>query len=252
MINPLNLANKSILVTGASSGIGRDTAIHLSKLGANLILVSRKKEKLNETVKNLEGGGHSIYSFDLNNIEEIEVLINNIVNQHGKLCGFVHCAGTQDMRPLQMTKYKFIHDLMLLNFYSFIELSRVISKNVNHENNSSFIAISSVTSFRGEKSRIAYCASKGALDSAIKAMAKELAKKNIRVNSVVPGFIKTEMFDSYIKNIGEEEFNKNILNNQYLGLGETIDIANAIAYLMSDASKFITGTSLIVDGGYLS
>ena len=247
----MDLTGKIILITGASSGIGRTTAIHLSKLGARIILISRSEDKLRETINCMEGEKHSIYPFDLKEIDQIEELINKIVNQQGKLNGLVHCAGVADMRPLQMTKYSFIHDMMLINFYSFIELSRVIAKKDNHAEIASFVAISSVRSKRGEKSIIAYCASKGALDSAIRAMAKELSTKNIRVNSVVPGFINTSIVNSYVESTGKEEF-KNVLTSQYLGLGDTSDVANAIAFLLSDASKFITGTGLIVDGGYLS
>lgn len=252
MINPLDLSGKNVLVTGASSGIGRATAIHLSKLGAQVILVSRNEEKLRATLSQMEGDHHSIYAFDLKKIDQIEGLIEKIANQQGKLNGLVHCAGIGDMRPMQMTKYDFIHDMMLLNFYAFIELCRVIAKKNNHAEPSSFVAISSVRSYKGDKSTVAYCASKGALDSAIRAMAKELAAKNIRVNSIVPGFIKTEMVDVYIEAAGNEEFQKNVLDNQYLGLGDPVDIANAAAYLLSNASKFVTGTGLIVDGGYLS
>lgn len=252
MINPLDLTGKTILITGASSGIGRTTAIHLSKLGARVILVSRSEDKLRETISCMEGERHSIYPFDLKEIDQIEELINKIVNQQGKLNGLVHCAGIADMRPLQMTKYSFVHDMLLINFYAFIELVRVIAKKGNCTDNASLIAISSIRSIKGEKSLIAYCASKGALDSAIRAMAKELAAKNIRVNSVVPGFIKTSLVNSYVESAGNEEFNKNVLASQYLGLGDTSDVANAIAFLLSDASKFVTGTGLIVDGGYLS
>lgn len=252
MINPLDLSGKIVLITGASSGIGKETSIYLSKLGAKVILVSRNEEKLRITLSLMEGDNHSIYVFDLKKIGQIEALIERVVSQHGKLNGLVHCAGIGDMRPLQMTKYDFIHNMMLINFYSFIELCRVIAKKNNYAESSSFVAISSATSYKGEKSKVAYCASKGALDSAIRAMAKELAKKNIRVNSIIPGFIKTEMVDAYIEVAGEEEFKKNVLVNQYLGLGEPIDVANAVAYLLSDASKFVTGTGFVIDGGYLS
>lgn len=252
MINPLDLSGKNVLVTGASSGIGRAIAIHLSKIGAQVILVSRNEEKLHVTLSKMEGDHHSIYAFDLKEIDHIEGLIEKIVNQQGKLNGLVHCAGIGDMRPLQMTKYDFIHDMMLLNFYAFIELCRVVAKKNNHAEPSSFVAISSVRSYRGDKSMVAYCASKGALESAIRAMARELAAKNIRVNSIVPGFIKTEMIDAYIEAASNEEFQKHVLANQYLGLGDPVDIANAAAYLLSDASKFVTGTGLIIDGGYLS
>lgn len=252
MINPMDLTGKTVLVTGASSGIGRTTAIHLSRLGANVVLLSRSEAKLADTLSHLEGKGHSMYPFNLKEINSIEDMLKEIVKNHGRLNGFVHCAGIGTMRPLQLTTYDFLHEMMLINFYAFIELVRVAAKKNNHADSASFIAISSATSRRGEKSKTAYCSSKGALDSAVRAMAKELAPKYIRVNSVVPGFIKTGMYEEYIDSTGTEEFEKNVLANQYLGLGEPIDVANAVAYLLSDAAKFITGTGFVVDGGYLS
>lgn len=135
---------------------------------------------------------------------------------------------------------------------SFIELVRVASKKKNHEERASFLVVSSAASVKGDKAKTAYCASKGALDSAVRAMAKELATKNIRVNTVVPGILKTDMYNLYLKYAGEEGFEKNVLAYQYLGLGEPLDVANAIAFLLSDASKFITGTGFVVEGGYLS
>lgn len=252
MINPMDLTGKHILVTGASQGIGRATAIHISKLGAKVSLLARNEEKLKETLGMLEGEGHNVYTFDLKNIDSIECFFDGIISKEGRLNGIAYCAGVVGIRPLQMTKYDFIHNMMLINFYAFIELARVTAKKKNHAECASFVAVSSVASLKGDKSKTAYCASKGALDSAIRAMAKELAGKNIRINTVVPGFIKTEMYEQYVDFAGEEVFERNVLSRQFMGLGEPIDVANAVAYLLSDASKFITGTGFIVDGGYLS
>jgi short-subunit dehydrogenase len=219
MINPMDLTGKRILVTGASSGIGRETAIHLSKLGANIVLVARNEDNLIDTAFNLEGKGHNVYPFDLKYIDDIEILIEEIINKEGKLNGLVHCAGINEMRPLGITGYDFLHNMMMINFYSFVELVRVISKKKNCAKSTSIVVMSSVASIKGDKSKTAYCASKGAVDSAVRVMAKELAIKNIRVNSVIAGFLKTTMYDSYIKEIGEEAFNENVLKHQYLGLG---------------------------------
>jgi NAD(P)-dependent dehydrogenase (short-subunit alcohol dehydrogenase family) len=252
MINPMDLTGRKILVTGASSGIGRATAIHLSRLGARVIMVARNEEKLKDTLTSMEGEGHSLYPYDLKNIENIESFLEGIISIEGKLNGLVHCAGVGDMRPLQMTKFDFIHGVMLINFYAFVELVRVAAKKKNHAENASFVAVSSVASLKGDKSKTAYCASKGALDSAVRTIAKELAAKKIRVNTVLPGFLKTDMYDLYIINAGEAAVDKNVTTHQYMGLGQPLDAANAIAFLLSDASAFITGTGLIVDGGYLS
>lgn len=248
----MDLTGKHVIITGASQGIGRDIAIHISKLGARVTLIARNEEKLKGTLKMLEGQEHIIYPYDLRKIDGIDELITNIVSQYGVIDGMVHCAGIATMRPLSMTKFNFLHDMMLINFYSFIELARVISKNKNHSGNTSIIGISSVAADNGLKSRVAYCSSKSAMDGAVRALAVELSSKGFRVNIVKPGFIKTELYDDYVKVTGEDAFIKNVLSRQYKGLGETLDIANAVAYLLSDASKFITGTEIIVDGGYLS
>jgi NAD(P)-dependent dehydrogenase (short-subunit alcohol dehydrogenase family) len=252
MMNPMDLTGKKIILTGASSGIGKSTAILLSKLGANLLLVSRNSAKLQETMEQMQKGNHKAIPFDLANINGIEEFLKDVILEFGAINGLVHCAGIRDERPLQMTKFDYLHEVMQINFYAFVELARVLSKKKNFVAGASFVAVSSVRGLKGDKALTAYSASKGALDSAIRAMAHELAAKLIRINSVVPSYIKTDMYEQYISTIGADAFNKNVLSHQYLGLGEPNDIANTIAYLLSDASRFITGTGLVVDGGYLS
>lgn len=251
MINPMDLTGKTILVTGASAGLGKETAITLSKLGAKVIAVARNAEALKETVSLMDGNDNAYYVFDLKKIDEIETLVKTIVSEHGKLDGLVHCAGIATMRPLKMTTYEFLHDMMLVNFYSFVELTRVYSNKKNN-NGGSIVVMSSIASQSGDKSKTAYCASKAAIDGAVKVLSKELASKNIRVNSIVAGFIKTDMYERYIEQAGEDLANDLVLNRQFLGFGKPVDIANAIAYLLSDASEFVTGTGMVVDGGYLA
>jgi NAD(P)-dependent dehydrogenase (short-subunit alcohol dehydrogenase family) len=252
MINPMDLTGKHIIVTGASQGIGKETALHIAKLGAKVSLIARSEDKLQSVKVIMEGTENRIFPFDLKNISGIEELIKNIVAENGPADGLVHCAGIATMRPLQMTKYDFLHDMMLLNFYSFAELARCISKKTNYAPGCSIVAISSVAARNGLKSKLAYCSSKSALEGAVRSLAAELADKKIRVNCVLPGFIRTEMFDDFINSTGMENFEKNVLSRQYLGVGETADVANAVAFLLGDASKFITGTGMAVDGGYLS
>ncbi|WP_169087687.1 SDR family NAD(P)-dependent oxidoreductase [Paenibacillus sp. PL91] len=251
MVNPMDLTGKRILVTGASSGIGRAVAIQLSKLGAIVALVARSSQRLQETLEQMEGTGHQIFPFDLTDIDGIEGWIKKTVSEFGSFNGLAHCAGIGPMRPLQMTNFAFLNNVMTINFYAFIEIVRMMSRKKYYEEGASFVAISSIMSKQGDKTTTAYCASKGALDSSIRPLAKELALKKIRVNSVIPGFIRTNMYTQYADTTGESEENQ-IISRQYLGIGEPTDVANAIAYLLSDASKFITGTGLAVDGGYLS
>jgi NAD(P)-dependent dehydrogenase (short-subunit alcohol dehydrogenase family) len=248
MINPLDLSNKTVLLTGASDGIGKATAILISQLGAKVIMVARNEEKLQAVFEMMEGEGHRWYSFDLKEIDGIEALIKKLVAENGVFDGFVHCAGVSYARPLKMTNYNFLHDMMLINFYSFIEISRCISKKGNHGINMSIVAMSSISSINGYKSKSAYCASKAAVDGAIRAMAKELGAKGIRVNSIIAGFIKTDMFERFKERTGSDE-NDMQFEEYCLGIGESIDVANAIAYLLSNSSRIVTGTGLVVDSG---
>lgn len=252
MINIIDLTGKKIIITGASSGIGKATAIQLSKVGAKIIMVSRNEDKMMDTLSQMEGDGHAYYPFDLKNIGELESLIKKIVSDFGGINGCVHCAGTAPMRPISKTKYDFTHDVMLINFYSFVEMVRCLSKKNNYIEGASFIAMSSIASRVGYKSKVAYCASKGALDSAIRCLAKELASKKIRVNSIVPGWVATEMYTEYLAEHGTSEDAVRISESQYLGAIDPVEIANVVAYLLSDVSKTITGTGLVIDGGWLS
>jgi NAD(P)-dependent dehydrogenase (short-subunit alcohol dehydrogenase family) len=251
MINPMDLHGKTVLVTGASDGIGKTTALLISKLGAKVVMVARNEEKLKNVFNILEGSGHSWYNYDLKEIDGIGKFIKKLVDENGPFDGFVHSAGIGQMRPLKMTTYDFLHGIMLINFYSFIEITRVISKKGNYNEGMSIVGMSSISSIEGYKAKTAYCASKAALDGAIRAMAKELGERKIRINSIVAGFIKTDMFKRYKERTGKDE--SDVEFDKYcLGLGEPIDVANAIAFLLSDSSRIITGTGLVVDSGATS
>jgi NAD(P)-dependent dehydrogenase (short-subunit alcohol dehydrogenase family) len=249
MINPMNLKGKRILITGGSSGIGRETAIQLSRLGANLVLIARNEQKLIETISMLEDGEHQYISFDISIIDGIKGIMDLICTSN-KLDGYVHSAGVNNPNPVQTLKYEDLHKTMLVNFYSFIEFSKIISKKKYNNDGCSIVGVSSVSSKVGTKGYCAYCSSKSAMDSAVRVMASEFASKKIRVNTVNPSWIATDMYIN-MQTLMDENTN-DILKRQPLGLGAPIDVANAVTYLLSDASKFVTGSSLIIDGGYLA
>ena len=199
----------------------------------------------------LDGDGHACYSFDLSNIDEIELLVKKIVSENGKLDGIVHCAGVAVARPLRQMKYQVIHELMLVNFYSYFELVRVFSKKCNNNGSGSIVVMSSVSARSGDKAQSAYAASKAAIEGSVNVLAKELADKNIRINAITAGMIKTRMFENFLNRYDENSIEQ-LYNKQYLGVIDKENIAYAVAYLLSDASKFITGTGLVIDGGYLT
>lgn len=249
MINPMNLSAKHILITGASSGIGRATSITASQLGAKLSLVARSSERLNETLDAIQGNIHHVYPFDLRQLDGIESLVKAIVLENGPLDGLVNCAGVASNRPIKMVKPEFLQEMFSINFFPFVELVRAASKKNMCNDGASFVGISSVAAFKGNKAQGAYAASKAATDAIIKPMAKELSDRGIRVNTAAFGMIRTDMYKYFVDAGGNDELLK---EDQYLGIGEVDDSANVICFLLSRASRFITGTSLLADGGFLS
>lgn len=251
MYNPMKLTGKRILVTGASSGIGRACAILLSKLGAELVLLGRNETRLHETKNTLEGTGHQAIAFDLERIEEVKTLATLTNSRDRKLSGAVHSAGIWPVVPLAATTHSAMLNTMNVNFLSFVEIVRIFSKKFHfNENGGCFLAISSIAGSVGYPGGSAYCSTKAALDNFARVAALELAPKKIRVNTIVPGFIKTPMMND---SDGVVDFSEERINRlQPLGLGSPDDVANVAAFLLSDAAKLITGTNLVVDGGYLA
>ena len=246
----VDLKNKNIIVTGASSGIGRQCAVTFSQLGANVTLIARNEERLKETYNKLDKGNHLIISQEITEYDKLKEIVNTAVDKIGKISGFVHSAGIEMTVPLRSMAPSYYENMFATNVISGFELARIISKKKYlDEKGVSFIFISSVMGMLGQSGKIGYCASKGALISGSKAIALELAKKNIRVNCVLPGVVETEMSNKILENLPEES-KKSILGMHPLGLGNPEDIANACAFLVSDAARWITGTNLIIDGGY--
>ena len=246
MKNIIDLSGRKILVTGASSGIGRETAMLLGSMGASVVLTGRDENALTETLGNMsEGGGkkHYFITCDLSQPDGIAGLVEEAVGFDGKkLDGLVHCAGISVRMPIKNLNCDLLELLMRTNFYSFVELARQYSFRKNH-NGGSIVAVSSMSAIAADRGQIAYAASKAAINASVVAMSKELAKKKIRVNSVMPGMVNTRMLQQGYEVFGELKI------NQLMGPGEPIDIANMIAFLLSDAAKFITGANLEMDGG---
>ena len=244
LYNPYSLNGKIILITGASSGIGKETAIECSKMGAKVIITGRNQERLQETFSNLDGDGHQQIIADLTIQSEMEYLIECMPNVNG----IVSCAGTNQMSPFGFWKQDKMDALFDTNFFAPVKLIQVLVKKKKVEKNSSIVIVSSIGGV--EQFTVGngiYGASKSALNSAMKYMAKELAPKKIRVNSVNPGIVNTKL----ILNgpISEEVIKKDMDRYPLKRYGEPIDIAHGVVYLLSDASSWVTGHSLVIDGG---
>ena len=245
MFNPYSLVGKTILVTGASSGIGKSTAIECSKLGAQVVIMGRDRNRLQETFESLEGTGHLMFTADLTNKEDLETLINKLP----QLSGLVNNAGIAMPKLFTFTSVEEAELLFKTNFFSPFELLRLIVKSKKLLKNSSVVFVSSIagttiTSIGGS----VYGATKSAVNGLAKALALELAPKHIRVNTVMPGMIETPIFaDSSIGEADMEADKKRYPLGRY---GKPAEVAYAIIYLLSDASSWTTGTNLLLDGGY--
>lgn len=250
MENPLNFAEKKFLVTGASSGIGKETAIYLSRLGARLVITGRNEEHLKQTYQCLDGNYHKMILGDLAEMEDMDNLFQEAVSDGIKLTGMVHSAGIAPVLPLRLLTKKKIDECMGINFYAFIELVRQYSKK-KYNNGGSIVGISAIYAVAGAKCQSIYSASKAAMNASVTSLALELAKKNIRINTVMPGAVKTDIGDAVTKSMENEAYTENLLKRQVLGLEEPEDIAAVCAFLLSDMSKVITGRAIYADGGML-
>ena len=246
-----DLSGKKVLIIGASSGIGRQAAIQLSKQGAKLFLVARREEKLQNVWKELEGEGHLHVTADMNDVYGIEALFEYIKRHFGALDGMVYTAGMTATMPVSMLKPEKLNQVMTVHFFSFVECVRQICKKGRFNEGARIVAMSSIAAKCGDKGHTAYSSAKAAIEGAVRCRAMELAAKKIYLNAVAPGMTKTEMLADFLKNNGEESpAYKKIVSRQYLGIGNPEDIANVILFLLSQSSGFITGAIIPVDGGY--
>ena len=246
-----SLKGKKILITGASSGIGASVAKLASEQGAVCIINGRNEERLDQTLKCLTGEGHIAIGSDLKEGKGTE-LVKKAVKQAGPLNGFVHCAGIEKTLPFRATQISELRAIMAINLEAFWEITQELIKSKNHEKEKlSVVGISSVAALYGAPGKTAYAASKGALISLIKSLAAEYASKQLRFNCVCPGYVDTPMLDSVKKLYrNDDEFYEAIVKKHPLGLGDPEDVASAVIYLLSDASRWVTGNAMIVDGGY--
>ena len=245
MYNPFSLENKKILVTGASSGIGKAIAIECSKMGARVIITGRNEERLAETYKELVGEHPAYIVADLTKEEDIE----RLVALTDSLNGLVNCAGLTIPKPFKFLQESDIETVMTVNFNAPLLLTQRLVKKKKLEKGASVVFISSIS---GTKvSYIAgsiYSASKGAINGLCKGLALELASQQIRVNTVVPGMVETNIVSG--GEIAEEQLEIDRQKYPLKRYGKPEEVAYAVVYLLSGASGWVTGSNLLIDGGY--
>ncbi len=245
----ITLADQTYLVTGATSGIGQGIARVLHGLGAKLVLTGRDQDKLAQLSQELAPHHHLIRPFELEATDEIPAWIKAIVSEIGPLSGFVHSAGICQLLPVQALNLKRFDRTMRLNLLSAMMIVRgFVQPNCYIKDKSSIVLISSTAGVLGCPGQTLYSASKGALIAFAKGAALELAPLGIRVNAISPACVETPMLDHVRQSIPEENYQQ-LCRRHALGLGQPQDVAQATAFLLSQASRWITGTNLIVDGG---
>lgn len=249
-MNPFSLAGKHIVISGASSGIGRQCAISCAAMGAKLSLLGRNLERLNETLNSLEGAGHLLYQIDLSIDQDVKTAVGKIVAENGRIDGLLNVAGVSTTLLLKSVSDKKMDEFFRANVFSAYSLTREVCR-MGHfsQNGGSIVFFSSVMGSFGETGKSLYAMTKGALQSGARSLACELAPKQIRVNTISPGAIITPINEN-LPHIADPEKRKSLEGMHLLGLGETEDVANACIYLLSDASRWVTGINLFVDGGY--
>jgi NAD(P)-dependent dehydrogenase (short-subunit alcohol dehydrogenase family) len=245
MYNPFTLAGKTIFITGASSGIGRATSIECSRMGSTVFITGRNKERLNESYCKLEGEGHQQFVADLTNPEKIEELVTVLP----VVDGIVHCAGIVEPLPFQFLNEDKLYRVFNVNFTAPAILTQLILKTKKINKNGSVVFISSISGiYCSSIGGSVYSASKGAINGLVKGMALDLAPKSIRVNCVNPGMIQTNLFAN--GSITEEQLVEDMKKYPLKRYGQPEEVAFAVIYLLSDASKWITGSNFVIDGGY--
>ncbi len=238
-------------MTGASSGIGRATAQVVAGLGARVIVTGRDQQRLDQSLAALPGEGHVGAQFDLQAIDALPGFVKQLAAAHGPLSGIAHCAGVQVGKPLQVVNQSFMDDVFRVNVESGIALARGLRQRGVATEWASLVLLASVSALVGQASNVVYCASKGAVLAATRALTVELMRDRIRVNAVLPALVETEMAERFRTTLSAEQW-AGYMARYPMGIGKPEDIAHAVAFLLSDASRWINGTGLVIDGGVLA
>ena len=242
-------SGRTFLVTGAGSGIGRASAIRLADEGGRIIAVDRDHPRLCETASKLRDGNHVIRLTDTTDESALIRMTGELHNDSVTVDGVVHCAGIHWLRPLQLTDQKALLEMLISHVVSSIALTRaVVASRLVPEGGASIIWLSSTAALQGGAGTVAYSAAKGALISAARVLAVELAKRKVRINVIAPGVVRTPQSDAFLSKLSPEQV-RSIAADHLLGIGEPEDVAGTVAFLLSQDARWITGTTIVVDGG---
>ena len=237
------------LVTGSSSGLGKATALFLNSLGATVVAVGRNADKLTDAKnESVYPEKFLTYCFDFSDLDNIGLFVKSLVSEHGKFTGLVHSAGIGGVMPLKSVDIDEAKKMFDINYFSGLVLAKSFADKRICQSPASLVFISSISSISGNAGISNYSASKGAVNALVKSLAVELAKNNIRVNAVLPGFIITDIVNAS-PDVYNDAFFEKIAQEYPLGTGLPEDVAHLIAFLLSPLSRWITGQNIVIDGG---
>jgi NAD(P)-dependent dehydrogenase (short-subunit alcohol dehydrogenase family) len=246
IMNPFDLSGKKILVTGASSGIGYETCLAITRQGGMFIAIARREDFLGKLIAEC-GNQNSYIVADLSKMEDIKAIVDKIEN----IDGIVHSAGIVSLAPVKFYSEELMNEMRSINFDSIVYLINLIFKKKKINKGSSIVLVSSIAGLFGMKGNGIYAASKGALIAISKVWASEFGTSKIRVNCVSPGMVKTEITSKSIDDLSLEVIQQD--QKKYpLGYGDPIQVANPIVFLLSEGSSWITGQNIVLDGGRTS
>lgn len=234
------------VVTGASSGMGRQVAVELAQSGAKVLAIARSAEKLAELTKEYPENIIAV-TIDVSNSAEVGAAVAAFVKQYGKLSGAVHAAGITELTPLRAYDEAAAENIMTTSFWAGVKLLQYCSKVKMANTGASFVLFSSTRAQRTDQGMFAYVGAKAAIQAACRSFAKELSHRKMRVNTISPGWVNTGMTQGLNGTHNLEELNQSTL----LGQGQPVDVSGMILFLLSDRASWITGTNVVVDGGYL-
>lgn len=250
--NALSIEGKTIVITGAASGIGRQCAIDFSKAQANLVLLDINEEQLAITKELCNPDVKcSYYHCDLTDTNATEAIVNRVVAENGLINGMLHCAGIEKTLPYNKLSPADYDRVYSVNVVGAMNLLKYLTKKCNRAENAKYVLIASITAIVGRPGVAAYAASKGAIVSVVKTLALEMASKGMTINSISPGTILTPLMQNMMESLTEEQQAERKAGFP-LGLGMPSDIANTAMFLLSDGARWITGQNIVVDGGYTS
>jgi NAD(P)-dependent dehydrogenase (short-subunit alcohol dehydrogenase family) len=239
--SPFNLAGRSILVTGGSSGIGRAGAVMASQMGAKIILTGRDEQRLAECMSELYGEGHMVLPLDLLD----EIAIQAFAKAMPEIDGMVYAAGIAEVVPFRMVSPDHVNRVMQLNFNAPVHLTQALLKQKKFKPATSLVYLSAVAEHIAPAGSAVYSASKAALNAFVRSISLEISKARMRANCISPGYVQTPMLDKLASITSVDE----IVKLAPLGIIQPEEVAPSIVYLLSNASKWITRSNLVIDGG---